>query len=145
MKLRIVQLTLISILASACITGLSAQSTDSVSIVKKFDELVLKWDLLAVELGQYEGLDKYCTDKSYQDNVIKTLEEIHHYDTLLYQTLAKKARYDKSAEIKKTLKQIEESYDGQVLVLEADLNKYVQHITRLMDHIEEHIHHLHLE
>ena len=134
MKLRIVQLTLISILACSCVTNLSAQSSDSVSIVKKFDQLVLQWDLLSLELGKYEGLDKYCTDKPYQDNVIKTLEEIHHYDTLLYQTLAKKARYDKSSELKKTLKQ-----------MEADLNRYVEHITKLMDHIEEHIHHLHLE
>jgi uncharacterized membrane-anchored protein YjiN (DUF445 family) len=183
MKSRIGLFVLISILLLGQVTLLSAQSADSVSVVKKFDELVVKWDLLSLDLAKYEGLEKYCTDKPYQDNVIQTLEEIHHYDTLLFQVISRKARFDKSAELKKTLKQIEEfeaeykgpsflkklhdecvgrreiekdskettndigmnSYDGQVLVLEADLSRYVEHITRLMDHIEEHIHHLHIE
>ncbi len=182
MKFRIVILIQLSILFSTCFNDAAAQS-DSTGIVKQFDALVIKWELLSNDLATYEGLEKYCTEKEYQTNVIKTLDEIHHYDSLLYQVISKKARFDKSAELKKTLAQIEEfeteykgpsfikklhdecvgrreiekdsketrndigmnSYDGQVLILEADLKKYVTHITKLMDHIEEHVHHLHIE
>lgn len=164
--------------------GLLAQeTTEEVGIVKQFDNLVLRWDLMSTELGTYEGLTKYCTDKQYQQEVITTLNEIHHYDTLLYQKLSQKARFSDNSELKKTLAQIEEfetefkgpsfmkklqdecvgrreiekgyeetkndigmnSYDGQVLVLETDLHKYVVHITKLMDHIKEHVHHLRIE
>ena len=37
------------------------------------------------------------------------------------------------------------SYDGQIYVLENELNKYVSHITKRVDHIREHVHHLHIE
>ncbi len=164
--------------------GVRAQDLpEDEGLVKKFDYLVTKWDLMSTELGTYEGLAKYCSDKQYQQEAIKTLEEIHHYDTLLYQKLSQKARFSNNSELKKTLAQIEEfetefkgpsfmkklqdeclgrreiekgyeetkndigmnSYDGQITVLEADLHKYVAHITKLMDHIKEHVHHLHIE
>ena len=153
------------------------------NVVAKFDELVTRWDLLSADLGSYEGLNKYCTQKQYQEDVLKILNEIHHYDSLLYDRVSRKARFDKSHELKKTLQQIEEfeeeykspsfikklhdecvgrreiekdskelrsdigtnSYDGQVLILEADLHKYIVHITKLVDHIKEHNHHLHIE
>lgn len=37
------------------------------------------------------------------------------------------------------------SYDGQIYVLENELNRYVSHITKRVDHIREHVHHLHIE
>jgi hypothetical protein len=37
------------------------------------------------------------------------------------------------------------SYDSQVILLEATLDKYVKNITKLMDHINDHIHHLHID
>lgn len=164
--------------------GVRAQEVpDGEGLVTKFDYLVTKWHLMSSELGTYEGLTRYCTDKQYQQEAIKTLEEIHHYDTLLYQKLSQKGRFSDNNEIKKTLAQIEEfeaefkgpsfmkklqdecvgrreiekdyeetkndigmnSYDGQITILEADLHKYVAHITKLMDHIKEHVHHLNIE
>ena len=36
----------------------------------------------------------------------------------------------------------EGSYDGQVYVLEVELGRYVHHITKRVDNIREHVHHL---
>lgn len=181
MKLRIALATFITALSTNYCSPLLAQ--DSASVVAVFDDLVTRWDLLASDLGSYEGLNRYCTEKEYQDNVISILEDIHHYDSVLYDAIARKARFSNNSEMKKTLKQIEEfetefkgpsfmkklhdecvgrreieksrsetkndigmnSYDGQVMVLEADLHKYVIHITKLMDHIKDHVHHLNIE
>ncbi|MEQ8237570.1 MAG: hypothetical protein RIA69_00080 [Cyclobacteriaceae bacterium] len=38
-----------------------------------------------------------------------------------------------------------ESYDGQILIVENLLNKYIKHITKRLDHIREHVQHLHIE
>ncbi len=38
-----------------------------------------------------------------------------------------------------------ESYDGQVLIVENLLNKYIKHTTKRVDHIREHVHHLNIE
>ena len=35
------------------------------------------------------------------------------------------------------------SYDGQVIMLETRLSKYLKHLTKKVDMIEEHIHHIH--
>lgn len=185
MKARIVSFFITAVMLSQVLPKGFAQSSggEGDNIVKEFDDVVTRWDLLSSDLGSYEGLNKYCTEKAYQDNVIQTLNDIHHYDSLLYEKLARKARFGANHELKKTLQQIEEfetefkgpsflkklhdecvgrreieknadetrndigmnSYDGQVLVLEADLNKYVVHITRLVDHIKDHIHHLNIE
>ena len=37
-----------------------------------------------------------------------------------------------------------DSYDGQKYVLEVELGNYVHHITKIVDHIDKHIHHLNL-
>jgi len=38
-----------------------------------------------------------------------------------------------------------ESYDGQILIIENLLNKYIKHITKRLDHIRKHVQHLHIE
>lgn len=165
-----------------CISGIRAN--DDPELVKNFSDLTNRWYLISYEMNTYEGLKRYCRDSEFQSQVVRILDEIHHYDSMLYKRVMHKAEVDGSNhEIKKTLKQIQEfeekfkadsfnkklreechaqrqlersydetknqigenSYDGQVLILEADLKKYVRHISRLMDHIKEHIHHLHIE
>lgn len=37
------------------------------------------------------------------------------------------------------------SYDGQIYVLENELAKFVSHITKRVDTIRDHVHHLHIE
>jgi len=39
----------------------------------------------------------------------------------------------------------EESYDGQILLLENELHKYIKHITKRVDTIRKHVHHLHIK
>jgi len=175
--------------ATLLLVGLSSfqsidfQQEENESLVKRFDDLTNKWYLVSGEIKTYEGLNRYCSDPAFRESIIQVLDEIHHYDSLLYTRVSQKARFSSNHEIKKVLEQIEEfeekykadsffatlreecseqrtverhanatrndigsaSYDNQVVVLEAHLNRYVNQITRLMDHIKEHIHHLHIE
>jgi len=163
--------------------AVEARQAQNESLVNTFDDLTNRWYLVSSEMKTYDGLKKYCNDPSYREDIMNVLAEIHHYDSLLYERVSLKARFDSGHEIKKVLHQIEQfeekysaasfsstlrlecseqrqverhasetrndigsaSYDNQVVVLEAHLNKYVNHITRLMDHIKEHLHHLHIE
>lgn len=38
----------------------------------------------------------------------------------------------------------ENSYDGQIYIIETELNKYIKHITKRVDNIQKHVHHLHI-
>jgi len=38
----------------------------------------------------------------------------------------------------------QDTYDGQKYILEVELGNYVHHITKMVDHIDKHIHHLNL-
>ncbi len=159
-------------------TQLSAQN-----VLASLDETTFSWDLLGSELQTYEGLKKYCNDDKYKQEVLQTLEHLHHYDTIIYNVLVKKYRIHKSREIHKTLEEIKlfeteyspqkfakflaaeckeerfiehhkketiheigaESYDGQIQILENQLFRYVKHVTKIVDHIKDNAHHLHLE
>lgn len=37
------------------------------------------------------------------------------------------------------------SYDGQILLLETDLRKYIKHIDTRVEHIDDHLHKLHID
>ncbi|MGB3465132.1 MAG: hypothetical protein WBA74_07680 [Cyclobacteriaceae bacterium] len=157
--------------------------TDSTTLLAHIDEVTKSWDKLSEDLSTYEGLKMYCKNKTFQNDVLSSLNSIHHYDTVVYNILVKKNRFKKDKEIEQTLKEIKkfevnyhpsklrkflheecvyrydiekekkdskndlgsESYDGQITLLEAELYKYVKHITKLVDHLRKHAHHLHLE
>ncbi len=157
--------------------------TDSTSLLAHIDKVTNDWDNLSKELQNYNGLKKYCVNKSFNKRVVETLNNFHHYDTVIYNTLVKKQRYKKSKEIEHALNDIkkfeknyspkslmsflkeecsyrreiekgkkdsksnfgESSYDGQINLLEAELFKYIKHITKLADRIQKHSHQLHLE
>lgn len=38
-----------------------------------------------------------------------------------------------------------DSYDGQIYLIETELNKFIKHITKRVDNIRKHVHHLHIE
>lgn len=144
----------------------------------KLEELTTKWDGEAEELSTYEGLTQFCLSADYRGEMIETLKGIHHYDSVLYEEIAKKARFGGSSEMKKTLKDIEkledgysirdflvylqeecnarkdieknarrtgESKDSEVYILETELAKYVKKITKRIDVIREHVHHLNIK
>lgn len=83
-----------------------AQS-ESEDITKIIDELTVKWDKEAVNLEKYEGLKEYCQNRSYRVEMVKLLNKIHHYDTVLYQTVKAKFDVDSNPEAKATLDDIE--------------------------------------
>jgi len=172
----------ITILISMVSLGTEAQ-TDTTSLLAHVDKVTQNWDKISEELEDYQGLKQYCLSKEFNQEVIVTLNSIHHYDTVIYRTLFKKNRNKKNKEIEHALHDIKkfekkytpqnllsflkeecsyrwkiekekkdtksdfgaESYDGQITLLEAELYKYVKHITKLVHHIQKHSHHLHLE
>lgn len=79
---------------------------------QKIDELTYQWDLKSKELNSYEGLSEFCQDQAYRDDFVIMLNDIHHYDSVLYQRLLKAARISDSKEISKAIKDIEKFEDG---------------------------------
>lgn len=77
------------------------------NIVKIIDDLTLEWDEAAVKLETYEGLSQYCRDRAYRDNTIALLNQIHHYDSSLYNIVTEKYATSEDAEAKATLEDIE--------------------------------------
>ncbi len=77
------------------------------NIVQIVDDLTLKWDEQAVELGTYKGLQVYCSTRPYRDRTIKLLDKIHHYDTLLHGIVSRKYKKGKDPEAQATLDDIE--------------------------------------
>ncbi|MEO9484734.1 MAG: hypothetical protein ABJG47_14845 [Ekhidna sp.] len=81
----------------------SAQEED---IVKIIDDLTIKWDKRADDLGKFSGMKYYCTSDKYRNETIQLLDKIHHYDTVLYQIVNVKYKDSKDKEAKSTLKDI---------------------------------------
>jgi len=156
---------------------LHAQPDES-DVVKAVDDLTIKWDTEAEKLQTYEGLGSFCGNSAYRKKIIAMLDEIHHYDTLLYGIVTRKYQATQDPEAKATLDDIETleedyttrafrrfihrecntyneieqnlgrekgaQYKKEQKALESELRKYVKAITRQIDIIDEHVHHLHL-
>lgn len=160
-----------------------AIAQDEQSVGKAIDDLTFRWDNESIPLNSYEGLMKFCSDAEYRNDIIKLLNDIHHYDSVLYQRLVKASHYSHDKEIEKTLEEIKSfekeysmkkflhflseechdekdiekhaeelkndigmnSYDGQIYIIETELNKYIKHITKRMDNIRDHVDHLHIK
>ncbi|MEO1255741.1 MAG: hypothetical protein AAFY41_12800 [Bacteroidota bacterium] len=154
-----------------------AQESES-EVVKAVDDLRINWDNEAEKLQTYEGLGSFCGQSVYRKKIIGMLDEIHHYDTLLYGIVTRKYAATKDAEAKATLDDIETleadyttksfrkfihqecntfneiennlgrekraEYKKEVKALEDELVKYVKEITKQIDVIDDHVHHLHL-
>jgi len=93
-----------------------AQETEEGRLDEKIDKITYKWDLEADKLSSYDGLTNLCTDENYRTEIFTLLEDIHHYDTILYNVLVDLSRRSNDREIDKTLKDIkkfEEEYDMQ--------------------------------
>lgn len=182
MNKKVMKKICISLGLACLILSVSAQN-NTLTLGQAMDELTYKWDVEAQLLSTYDGLIKFCDDKDYRFQVIELLNEIHHFDSVLYQRLVKVQRFNDDKEIEKTIKDIrkfeknysmkdlihflhkecnikneieknaaesrndigENSYDGQIYITEVELNKYIKHITKRVDVIRKHVHHLHIE
>lgn len=85
------------------------------NVETKLEELITKWDLEAESLSSYEGLTQFCMDKNYITEIIRTLKDIHHYDSVLYQKIAEKEKVEGSREMKKTLEDIIKFENGYTI------------------------------
>ena len=146
------------------------------NIVQIIDELTLQWDNGAEKLGTYDGLRDYCRVKPYRDKTRKLLDNIHHYDTVLYLIVKEKYAVDSDPEAKATIDDIEtletdyttksflvflreecqdynevesnlgsakgKEYEKERNRVEKELSKYIKAITKQVDTIDEHVHHL---
>lgn len=175
------KLWLVAILLCNYVAGSAQDSSEKLG--EAIDNLTLKWDNQAESLKTYNGLVRFCDDKNYRLEVIDLLNNIHHFDSVLYSRLVKAQRFSHDKEIQKTLDDIalfeedynmkdfihflhqecvdknnleknsddlkkdigENSYDGQVYIIEVELNKFIKQITKRVDVIRKHVHHLHIE
>lgn len=94
---------LISFLLLISCLFVQAQETQ---IAKTIDDLTIKWDKNAVKLETYQGLGQFCSESAYRNEIIDLLDEIHHYDTLLYGIVNKKFDANQDAEAKATIDDI---------------------------------------
>lgn len=172
-------LIILSLSISVC-----ALAQENESLGKRIDELTYDWDVMSTQLNNYEGLSKFCNEQSYRTDFIVLLQDIHHYDSVLYDRLTKAARLSShNRDINKAIQDISEfekdydmrkfvhflhkecneqreieknaealkgdvgsdSYGGQIYILESELNKYIKHITKRVDHVRKHVHHLHIQ
>lgn len=156
----------------------STFAQENEGIVKIIDDLRYSWDDEAVKLQSYKGLGDFCSNSVYRKKIIKMLDDIHHYDTLLYGIVTRKYDANKDPEAKATLDDIDilevdyktisfrkfihqecntyneiennlgrakgPEYEKEVKELEDELIKYVAEITKQIDTIDEHVHHLDL-
>jgi hypothetical protein len=160
-----------------------AQEEENASLGEQIDQITYSWDTEAEGLKSYDGLTKFCKDAAYRDNLISLLNEIHHFDSVLYDRALVASQRSSDKEIKKLIKEIEgfedkysmkslirfmseeckaqraldkeqedlrtemgeESYDNQVYIIELELRKYVKHVTKRIDNVRKHVHHLHIK
>lgn len=100
------RLFILALLLIATIFTTKAQD-ETENITAIIDDLTQKWDKEALNLGNYEGLAEYCINRSYRVEMVRLLNKIHHYDTVLYKTVKAKFDENSDAEAKATLSDIE--------------------------------------
>lgn len=170
-------------LLSGAFSMVFAQSETEEKIGHKIEELSYTWDEEAEILNNYASLEEFCKKASYRKKIVTLLNDIHHYDTLLYNRLVELSRVSHDREIKKTLEEIHlleeeydtksfldflreecrrvkdieghsdelkkdighNSYDGQIYLVETELNKFIKQITKRVDHVRKHVEHLHIQ
>ncbi len=101
-------------------------------------------------------IDKLRAPSFVHDNVKeekKTLESIEEFESKYRISSFIKhlqdecdARHDIEKNRKKTANEIgSESYSGQVYLVEIELYKYIHHIDKRLEHIEKHLHKIHID
>lgn len=99
--------TLILFLLFIGFSQVAAAQDETENISKIIDDLTVKWDAEAVNLEKYAGLANYCQNRTYRVSMVRLLNKIHHYDTVLYNTVKEKFDTSNDAEAKATLSDID--------------------------------------
>jgi hypothetical protein len=142
-------------------------------LVEKLDELRNRWDAKAEEMKTFEGLAQYCKQSDFRIELTTMLNDIHHYDSVLFKTVKEKFNLSKDKEAKATIEDIEKlemdyktrsfqkflrkecaqyneaeqnkafgEYEQDRKRIEKELAAYIKEITRQIDLVDEHAHHL---
>ena len=106
-------------------------------------------DIHHYDSALYVGLKKIQRQSSNRE-VNKTIHEIEQFETeysikdmirFMHQECRdRKEIVNKEDELKADLGM--ESYDGQIMLVEKELASYVKHVTKKIDNIREHAHHI---
>ena len=81
--------------------------TSDKNIVEIMDYLRGDWDAKVAFIRTLEDLRNLCRNRSFRVDLIELLDEIHHYDTTLYNTVIAKYSYNSDPEARATLDDIE--------------------------------------
>lgn len=142
----------------------SAQDGEETDLVKETQAALEEWEGYAEVLSTYKGLSQYCRDNKFRDNVIITLNNIHHYDSLVLNKVNDKHttkdilefehKYSAGnfrSHLKKECKERREvekskrdgsgafgadSYEAQKLIVETEVSRYINHVNKVVVHIE---------
>ena len=109
------------------------------------------------DIHHYDSVLLDRLNKAYRFNkdreLIKTLKDIAKFEEDYSMTEFINFLYDECqgiSELERNKSELEdeisqESYDGKCYVIETEMAKYIHHITRRVDVIREHVHHLHIK
>lgn len=119
-----------------------ANVVNMLSLIHHYDSLVLDIITDPSEMAKLDAKEQK-----------KTKDEIEKFESE-YSTTAFIIKLKDECKFRKEIERNKEeskndfgmnSYDGQILVLETDLQKYVKHIDSRLEHIDDHVHKLHID
>lgn len=118
-------------------------------------------DQVVVSIRKIHHFDSLIMDKLQEPNFIhdnareekKTLQSIEEFESeyrlpsfISHLQSECQARHDIEKDRKNTANEIgSESYSGQVYLVELELYKYIHHIDKRLEHIEKHLHKIHID
>jgi hypothetical protein len=112
-------------------------------------EQIHHYDTLILEvMSSTEALAKL--DEKEKASTLKEIEKFEsEYSVLAFiAKLTAECKYSREIEKDKKYSKSDigaNSYDGQILLLETDLSKFIKHIDSRVEHIDDHIHKLHID
>ncbi len=112
-------------------------------------EQIHHYDTLILDvISSKEALAKL--DEKEKASTLKEIEKFEsEYSVLAFiAKLTEECKYSREIEKEKKYSKTDigaNSYDGQILLLETDLSKFINHIDTRVEHIDDHIHKLHID
>jgi len=83
--------------------------SDKESLEKEFDAVAKEWHQLSEKIDNYDGLGDYCTNDAFKNQVLASIQRIHHFDSLIMDKLKSPTFvHENLREERKTLKNVEE-------------------------------------
>ena len=110
--------------------------------VHHYDSLVLEIITDPTEMAKLDSKEQQATKKEIEKF------ESEYSTTAFMVKLKEECKFRREIERDKKYSKNDigaNSYDGQILLLETDLRKYIKHIDSRLEHIDKHVHKLHID